>query len=169
MSQLSPELYGPNVPLFLDLIAFSEGTSNSSVTKNNGYDVLVTDVHGRAIFTNYNTHPCEQARLVRVATSIAPALYSSAAGRYQLLYRYWQAYCRQLNLTGFYPMVQDEIAVQQIKEQKALDLIQSGDIEGAIHACSNIWASMPGNSYGQNPHSMDILTQEWVNLQGPDA
>ena len=42
---------------FLDLIAYSEGTSTSSVTKNDGYDVIVTGVDGPSIFTDYSDHP----------------------------------------------------------------------------------------------------------------
>ena len=28
-------------------------------------------------------------------------------------------------------------------------MIEDGDIAGAINACSNIWASLPDNGYGQ--------------------
>ncbi len=39
-----------------------------------------------------------------------------------------------------------------------------GRIDDAIRKCSNIWASFPGNNYGQNPHKLDKLIAEWNRL-----
>jgi lysozyme len=98
---------------------------------------------------------------------VVPVLYSTAAGRYQLLGRYWNIYKIQLNLPDYSPASQDAVALQQIKERKAIDLIEAGQIEEAITACSNIWASFPGNTYGQGGHSLDALVAKYASLLNP--
>ena len=64
----------------------------------------------------------------------------TGAGRYQLLSRWWDAYCKKLGLKDFSPKSQDAVALQQIKERGALPMIDRGDIRQAIDRCSNIWA-----------------------------
>lgn len=154
MPQISPEKAGgENVCAFLDMLAWSEGTDiPSQRTKNRGYDVIV----GGSLFTDYSKHPNKLVALPKLGIS------STAAGRYQLLYRYWVAYTKSLGLTGFSPEAQDRIAIQQIKERKAIPLIQAGDLAGAVKACSNIWASLPGAGYGQHEHKFDTLRAAYL-------
>lgn len=152
----------PKLQAFLDLIAYSEGTSTSEVTLNNGYDVIVTGVNGPSIFTDYSDHPFANGGSVVVRH--VPLLVSTAAGRYQLLARYWSVYKTQLSLPDYSPASQDAVAIQQIKERHALPLIESGDIQGVITACSNIWASLPGNDYAQGGHAMDDLLAKYQEL-----
>lgn len=135
-----------NLAAFLDMIAWSEGTDNGRQrTMDRGYDVIV----GGDNFVGYGDHP-------RVMVEL-PALKikSSAAGRYQLLARYWDAYKRTLGLSMFDPLSQDKVALQQIKECKAIQQIERGDFEGAVHSCRRIWASLPGAGYGQ--HEQHII------------
>ena len=97
----------------------------------------------------------------------SPLLISSASGRYQLLARYWRVYKEQLNLYDFTPNSQDAVALQQMRERGALPLLDAGNVEGAITQCSNIWASMPGNSYGQGGgKSMEALLEKYQVLLG---
>ena len=132
---------------FLDMLAWSEGTDNGrQPTSNHGYDVIV----GGALFTDYSDHP-------RKLVTLNSRMKSTAAGRYQLLSRWWDAYRKQLGLKDFSPESQDAVALQQIKERGALPLIDSGDIRQAIDRCSNIWASLPGAGYGQFEHKVDNL------------
>nr|WP_318380449.1 glycoside hydrolase family 104 protein [uncultured Enterobacter sp.]DAL63570.1 MAG TPA_asm: lysozyme [Caudoviricetes sp.] len=132
---------------FLDMLAWSEGTDKpGQPTRNRGYDVIV----GGSLFTSYADHP-------RKLVTLNPKLKSTAAGRYQLLSRYWDAYRIQLGLKDFSPASQDAVALQQIKERGALPLIDKGDIRQAIDRCSNIWASLPGAGYGQFEHKADNL------------
>ena len=135
----------PSIKAFLDCIAWSEGTSRSPITQNNGYDVVVTGVDGPSIFTDYSDHPFAKG-LLPVCVRENPPLYSTAAGRYQLLLRYWAAYRAELHLPDFSPTSQDVVAIQQMKERGAVAHIAAGDIQGAINACSNIWASFPNNA-----------------------
>lgn len=153
----------PALQSFLDLIAYSEGTATSPITQNDGYDVIVTGVDGPEVFTDYSDHPfaTRPAKVVRRV----PLLESTAAGRYQLLYRYWLVYKIQLGLADYSPASQDAVALQQIKERGAIDLVLAGNIQGAIEACSNIWASFPGNSYGQaGGRSMGELLDKYQTL-----
>jgi muramidase (phage lysozyme) len=151
---------GHNRLVFLDLIGFSEGTVTDPVTKDDGYDVIVTGVDGFHRFNDYRDHP---NLLVVVNTS---GLASTAAGRYQLLHRYWVVYKQQLKLPDFSPVSQDKVALQQIKEQGALASIDVGNIAKAILKCSNIWASFPGNGYGQHQNQVAVLVKKFQELGG---
>jgi muramidase (phage lysozyme) len=152
----------PALAAFLSLIAWSEGTSISPATKNNGYDVIVSGPAGPEIFTEYAYHPFEN----RVPKLVNGALHSTAAGRYQLLVRFWRAYRDLLELKDFSPASQDAVALRQMHERGAVTRILAGDIQGAIEACSNIWASFPGNGYGQSGgHTMGTLLTVYNRLQ----
>ncbi|HFT7677537.1 MULTISPECIES: glycoside hydrolase family 104 protein [Citrobacter] len=147
----------PQRKAFLDMLAWSEGTDNDrQPTKNHGYDVIV----GGALFSDYSDHPRQLVDLPRLK------IKSTAAGRYQLLARYWDAYRKQLGLKDFSPASQDAVALQQIKERRALELIDSGDIRQAIDRCSNIWASLPGAGYGQFEHKADNLIAKFKEAGG---
>lgn len=146
----------PQRKAFLDMLAWSEGTDKpGQPTKNNGYDVIV----GGALFSDYSDHP-------RKLVTLNPKLKSTAAGRYQLLSRWWDAYRKQLGLKDFSPASQDAVALQQIKERRALELIDAGDIRQAIDRCSNIWASLPGAGYGQFEHKADSLIAKFKEAGG---
>jgi len=144
-----------NLRAFLDMIAWSEGTPQVKGS-DDGYNVTV----GGGLFDSYADHPRRLVKLPRYGLS------STAAGRYQLLEKYYDAYKKLLDLPDFSPMSQDDIAIQQIKERKALPLIQSGDIRGAIQRCANIWASLPGAGYGQRENSLNRLIAEYKSNGG---
>ena len=153
----------PNQKAFLDMIAHSEIGAPLLAVSNNGYDVIVgsTATHPD-LFSDYSDHP---NKLVQLNTTLA----STAAGRYQLLYRYYAIYKRQLGLADFSPDSQDRIALQQIKERGALYDLASNNFESAVGKCSNIWASLPGATYGQHTNKMDDLKMAYVNAGGTIA
>ncbi len=168
----------PNVPRFLDLVGRSEGTSTDRLTRNDGYDVIVSGVDGPEVFTDFSDHPFAKGRapkIIRPATGTIPKLVSTASGRYQVLCRYFEVYKSELKLPDFSPLSQDLVAIQQIKERRDSNLVSAythvvnGDIETAISLCCNVWASLPGNTYGQGGHSMTALMAVWSALPGPDA
>lgn len=147
-----------NMLRFVDLIAFSEGTSTIKAS-DDGYNVL----YGGRLFMGYGDHPRQKLTFPINGKPVT----STAAGRYQLLERYWDAYRLSLRLVGgFTPENQDRIAIQQIRERRALEDIKDGLIAQAIAKCSNIWASFPGNAYGQNPHRLKMLLRQWQKLGG---
>ena len=145
----------PNLKAFLDMIAVSEGTKGKG---DDGYNVIV----GGSLFTDYSDHP-------RKLVWLKPGLASTAAGRYQLLGRYWDVYKKQLGLQDFSAASQDAVAIQQIKERKALDDIEKGYINVAIDKCKNIWASLPGAGYGQHENSVDKLIAAYKAAGGTVA
>lgn len=182
MPVITPRLIDPtnldvqglqNVCAFLDAIAFTEGTDNNRQKSNPyfppdgsglhpgphfGYDVIVggslmpTRSDGQ---TDYSRHP---NKLVRLSSTLS----STAAGRYQILHRFWKHYEVQLNLPDFSPLSQDLYAIQQLKEQRAYGRILSGEFEKAVLACNNIWASLPLSPYGQHTYSMDEMKAIYV-------
>ena len=140
----------PNRKAFLDMLAWSEGTSTIAGS-DDGYNVLV----GGKLFNNgYIDHP-------RILVQLQPGLASTAAGRYQLLERYYDIYKKQLGLIDFGHEAQDNIALQQIAECHALSMIDSGQVGAAIAACERIWASLPGNNYGQHENKVDALLAQY--------
>ncbi|EOL2862410.1 glycoside hydrolase family 104 protein [Escherichia coli] len=137
---------------FLDMIAYSEGTDNGrQPTKDRGYDVIV----GGKLFSDYSKHP-------GVYVKLNAKLTSSAAGRYQVLEKFAKHYMEQLGLPDFGPASQDKIALQLIRECKALDDIDEGRIHQAIYKCRSRWASFPpppgaGKLYNQRAESIDKM------------
>jgi muramidase (phage lysozyme) len=141
-----------NTNAFLDMIAHSEGTAGKG---DDGYNVIV----GGALFEGYSDHP-------RKLVHLRPNLASTAAGRYQLLARFYDAYKKQLGLLDFSPEAQDAIAIQQIRESRALALVQAGQFERAVACCAHIWASLPGAGYGQHENALASLQQAYVEAGG---
>lgn len=155
----------PNVAAFLDMLAFSEGTATHPLTRNQGYDVVVTGIDGKPeIFTDYSDHPFAHGRPAKTFNRRGER--STASGRYQQLYRYWPHYKTLLSLPDFSPSSQDRLAVQLLTEQRSLADIERGDIELAIDKCRNIWASLPGAGYGQREHRLDKLVEVYRTAGG---
>src|SRR5258708_20415971 len=136
-----------NQQAFLDMIATSEGTAHLG---DRDYNVLV----GGGLFQGYADHP-------RTLIRVRKGLSSTAAGRYQLLARYYDSYKKSLHLPDFSPDSQDAIALQQIKESGALGNIERGELNEAIRKCAHIWTSFPGSGYGQHENSLAILRQSY--------
>ncbi|MNU79416.1 Phage lysozyme [compost metagenome] len=157
MARLSEkEAGGRNVLAFLDMLAVSEGTDDGrQPTKDDGYDVLV----GGKLFTGYADHP-------NVLVRLSATLSSTAAGRYQILFRYWPHYRDLLELPDFGPQSQDRYAIQQIKERRAIADIQAGRFDEAVAKVRNIWASLPGAGYGQHEQKIERLRDAYVRAGG---
>jgi muramidase (phage lysozyme) len=145
-----------NLKAFLDMIAYSEGTDNGrQPTKDHGYDVVV----GGGLFEGYADHP-------RKVVNIRPGLASTAAGRYQVLARYFDTYKKQLGLPDFSSESQDAIAIQLIKECGAMRDIEAGYIDIAISKCASRWASLPGAGYKQHENEMGKLVAAYKKAGG---
>ncbi len=146
-----------NLDAFLAMIAHSEGTSAMG---DRGYNVIVGSRPGRAIlFRSYKDHP-------RVLVELSASLSSTAAGRYQILERYADAYRASLNLPDFSPASQDAIATQMIRERGALPDIEAGRFDAAVGRCSNLWASLPGAQYQQRTNLMSDLRAAYAAAGG---
>jgi len=143
-----------NRKAFLDMIAESEGTAR--IGDQDGYNVVV----GGTTFDGYADHPRELVVLNK------KGLKSTAAGRYQLLSRYYDAYKKSLRLRDFSPASQDAIAIQQIKECRALEDVDVGRFDIAVKKCARIWASLPGAGYGQHENKLADIRIAYVNAGG---
>ena len=149
-----------NLQAFLDMLAMSEIGAPLLAVSDKGYNVIVgsTSTHPD-LFRSYADHP-------RKLVNLGHGLKSTAAGRYQILERYFDSYKLLMKLPDFSPASQDAIATQMIRERYALPLIEAGNIVGAIHLCSNIWASLPGNSYGQHTNALTALVTDYKTAGG---
>jgi muramidase (phage lysozyme) len=156
---------GQNALAFLDMLAWSEiGTANLAAS-DDGYNVIVTGIDGKLdLFSRYADHPFASGRASKVINS--KGLTSNASGRYQQMLKDWPHYRDLLKLPDFGPPSQDRLAIQHIKECRALVDIQAGNIASAIGKCSNIWASLPGNAYGQPVRPIDGLIARYVAAGG---
>lgn len=151
---------GLNVCAFMDMLAYAEGTSTSPITQRDGYDIIVTGIDGRHRFDDLSTHPFVGGRSSIVINS--RGLTSNASGRYQFMLKDWGHYRDLLRLADFGPMSQDRWCIQLIRERRAIEPILAGDLSTAVARCSNIWASLPGNNYGQPQHSLDTLRAAFI-------
>ena len=150
---------------FLDMLAVSEGTSTSPLTKAHGYDVIVTGSDGRPeVFTDFSDHPFNAGRKSKAINSTG--LTSNASGRYQFMLKDWNHYRIQLGLLDFGPASQDKWAMQLIRERRALPDIDAGNFAAAVSKCRNIWASLPGAGYGQPEHPIEKLQVAYLSAGG---
>jgi muramidase (phage lysozyme) len=176
----------PRLEAFLNLIAQSEGTSNSPITTANGYDIIVTGVDGPHRFDDYSCHPFTMGRepiIVREARPARAAVYdpdsnnqplpaqpaveeirSTASGRYQIILPTWKHLANTYKLGTFSPQSQDLAALHLLDECHATPLIINGDIEDAIVRACDTWASFPGNLYNQGMHTMEALLTAYHNF-----
>jgi muramidase (phage lysozyme) len=148
---------------FLDMIAKSEIGPALLAVSDNGYDVIVGSTAAKPhLFKSYADHP-------RVMVDLGNGLRSTAAGRYQLLARYFDYYKTRLRLADFSPASQDGIALQQIRERGALPDIDAGDLDTAIRKVRNIWASLPGAGYSQHENTYALLEGYYRDAGGSVA
>lgn len=148
-----------NLAAFLTMIAVSEGTQGIP-NSDNGYRVIVGSTAAHPILMDgYADHP---RRLVQ----LRPGLSSTAAGRYQILERFYDAYKAELHLSDFSPRSQDLIATQMISEHRALTDVLAGNISDAVIKCAPIWASLPGAGYGQHENALAALLAAYVDSDG---
>lgn len=158
---------GQNRLAFLDAIADSEIGPALLAETDNGYNVLVGSTPANPLtFPSYADHP----------NIFDAALDSTAAGRYQLLHMWWadrtvngkvmHGYKSMLNLPDFSPLSQDKVALQQIRECGALPDIDAGNFAHAVALCSRIWASLPGNDYGQHENAIALLQSYYTAAGG---
>ena len=161
MARLSTTQAGSrNAMAFLDMLAWSEGTSTSPATSVDGYDVIVTGIDRKPeVFTDFSDHPFAKGRRSKVINS--KGLTSNASGRYQQMLKDWPYYRTLLALPDFSPISQDLLALQHVRECRALPDVHAGGLESAIAKCRNIWASLPGAGYGQREHRLDDLIQQY--------
>lgn len=154
----------PNMAAFLDTIAVVEGTYSIG---DDGYNVIVGSTPARPdLFYDYSQHPNKRVSFKYQAGASG---VSTAAGRYQILHRFAEHYIKQLRLPDFSPESQDAIALQLIRECRAVQDIEAGRFESAVHKCRSRWASFPGAGYGQHEHKLEALREAYLRHGGAEA
>ena len=118
----------PQVRAALDTIAWAEG--------GRSYQTL----YGGGTFSG-NQHPN------RAIT--AGGYTSTAAGRYQFLYRTWREIQSALGLADFSGPNQDIGAVYLINQRGQLSKLLAGDFEGMMRGLGCLWAALPYATCGQ--------------------
>ena len=147
----------PNEQAFLEMIAHSEIGAGLLAVSDNGYNVLVGSTPSKPLlFSDYSQHP----------NILNTQCNSTAAGRYQILHRYWVYYEKMLNLPDFGKDSQDAVAMQYLKECHALDDINAGNFADAVALCAHIWASLPGAGYAQHENHLADLQLAYTNAGG---
>ena len=147
-----------NISAFLFMIRSTEHVYPRDVINDAAYSIF----YGGSKFSSFRDHPVITGEKRGVplpdamckAAGLKPGCVSTAAGAYQLIKPTWVRLRDKLGLPDFSPASQDLAAVELLREAGALDLIQAGDIEGAIHKSSRIWASLPGSTAQQNPKAL---------------
>jgi muramidase (phage lysozyme) len=153
----------PNERAFLFMIAISELGPLIMARSDCGYDVIVGSTKDKLdLMKSYADHPRKTVTLVIKGQTIK----STAAGRYQILSRYFDHYKQQLRLPDFSPASQDAIALQLIRECRALDDVRAGRFAIALSKCRSRWASLPGAGYGQHENDAADLQAAYVQAGG---
>jgi muramidase (phage lysozyme) len=159
----------PNELAFQDMIGISEGTTTSPLTKNAGYDVIVTGIDSQGhptpeIFTDYSHHPFATGRAPKVINS--HGLTSTASGKVQILFHWWSVYQAKFHWPTFAPEFQDAYYLQILQEQGARARLAMNDFYGALQKVSGQWASLPGKAYvAQHQHTV-AQCAKWYVQQG---
>ena len=118
--------------------------------------------------------PNERAFLDMIAVSeIGPALLAKSDNGYNVLVGatpkkplLFSDYSKLLGRPDFTPETQDLIALQQIREFRALELVQRGHFPEALNRVRKLWASFPGAGYGQHENSYDKLLAAYIKAGG---
>jgi len=92
---------------------------------------------------------------------INPPCKSYAAGAYQINRSTWRRIKAKLNLPDFSENSQDLAAIELIRENGALDLVDSGDVIGAAKKVAGVWASLPGSTSGQPKRSEQFIVAQF--------
>lgn len=152
----------PNRQIFLALIRWAEGTDKNLESKvAEGYNLLF----GYETFEDFSKHPKRRIK--------KGGIVSSAAGAYQIMDFSWDEIMKSYWLPDFSPASQDQACLWLIhKKRKALDKVDSLDLNGFLKKCSYEWASLPFSPYGQPTKTLaqtqaafETLKKVWLSAE----
>ena len=151
---LQTALQNPNVKALMSVISECEGTNNPD-----GYNyVFGSSPSNKLRFTDFSHHPNMKEPF--------RGGYSSAAGKWQILYDTWEAIQAKYNLPDFSPANQDIACAELISQRDVLQKTMDGDFDTAISACAHTWASLPNSPYGQPTHTIEQVKQWYAEAGG---
>jgi muramidase (phage lysozyme) len=155
-----------NLAAFLRLIIHSEGSDQYPDPYSVTYGCNVT----KFFIRDFSNHPAilgwYGVPLDHLGSRYV-GKYSTAAGAYQITKPTWLDIGRAIHLKDFSKESQDSACIWLIQcRARALNLINGGNVQEAIVACSRIWASLPGSSSGQPQAKMANLIQFYTENGG---
>jgi len=124
-----------NVRKFLNFLSKAEGASYNTVV-------------GGGSFNDFSKHP----RIVGLVTKDGP---STAAGAYQITSTTYDDVASKLGIKDFSERSQDQIAIELIRRNGALQDVAQGNWNAAINKLGGTWASLPSSPYNQPKKSME--------------
>lgn len=147
-----------NLKAFLDAIAACEGTGDR-------YDALFgyTPRNGRVFDNGYATHPNIKVPFTQTdgATN-----YSTAAGRYQIIFPTFKRLQLKLGTKDFSPTTQDTMAAELIADAGAMAAVKDGDFQTAVDRCAEVWASLPASTYPQPKRTLEFALNAYREAGG---
>ncbi len=150
----------PNRRAILDTIAKCEGTGDC-YNALFGYHPVT---HPDRIFDNgYVRHPNIKYPFTQTD---GIQNYSTAAGRYQFIFRTWTADAEAIGAPDFSPAWQDEAALYEIEKAGALEDVDAGRLQDAIDKISGVWASLPASDYPQPKRTFEYAQSAFVEFGG---
>lgn len=99
-------------------------------------------------------------------TITAGGYTSTAAGRYQILSRTWDAFIKAKGPHRFDEAGQDACALWLIEDRHATADVENGRLREAIEKTCRVWASLPGAPYGQPTRSYAYCEQHYLAAGG---
>jgi muramidase (phage lysozyme) len=170
------------IQVFLDLIAWSEGTDFKN--KSVGYDLLMWGISsdgttkytgsyvsygkpntlekwGRSYIqgdVNLKNHPNIFIKWKK-GSNDDPNNFSTAAGRYQILANTWNTIATQYNLNDFTPSSQDNACIVLL--ERAIPYLKTGEWDKAIISLNKLFPSLAQSGYkDQTSFSLPQLTNK---------
>ncbi len=140
----------PEQRALLDTIAWAEGVKPGEMGYRTNY--------GGGTFSSFKDHPRKKVRKWGIT--------SSAAGRYQFMPKTHDGLKKKGYFSsGFYPSEQDKAALKLIRDEgvtkKILhNAIKNKTFKPIAKRINNIWAPIPGNTYGQGMKSIPSLNNK---------
>lgn len=147
-----------NLTAFLTMLAICEGTGDC-------YNALFgyTPRNGKVFDNDYATHPNIKSSFVQTDGKLN---YSTAAGRYQIIFPTFRQLSVKLGTTDFSPATQDAMAAELIAEAGAMAAVKDGDLQTAIDKCSGTWASLPASKYAQPTRTIAFAVDAYRDAGG---
>lgn len=151
-----------NLQAWLDVIATCEGTNTPD-----GYRALFgyhPKLRPSRLFENgFRNHPNIRLQFTQTDGTIN---YTTAAGRYQIIFPTWVRVQAKLELPDFSPLSQDLAAIELTTARDALIDVQLGDLQSAIDKCSAEWASLPSSKYPQPKRTLAFACDAFKQCGG---
>lgn len=153
----------PNRKAILDMIAKCEGTGDCYNALFGYHPIL----HPDRVFDNgYIRHPNIKFPFTQTDGT---KNYSTAAGRYQFIFRTWADDAEAIGAPDFSPEWQDEAALFEIEKHGALDDVDAGRLQDAVDKISGVWASLPSSHYLQPKRDYAFALAAFIDAGGTIA